>query len=409
MSTATYPPRTPTTTITQTRAKPATGVSPQATRSLHAPGYQHSLSSAPASQESITSNGSTRCSVVQRLQTSSSNVSQLTDYTDFTSPASSRPSYEEYGGWNIDVQSGDHRVRTPEVQVVKEDVLLASPMNIASPLTNGTKRTASGHVKNAPSVTHTPLGIIPRGGRSRAESMSSTGGRAGELAASLKTRLGYAMVKVQHGLEHKTFAEVERIAAPKTSPNRYSMPNHDYARRPVSSGLSNGTARLSIYSPDAQRIPYDDTAPPPSKRHSASFAALAPGFSHQQSYPYDPSPRLQPAPDLKPTNGFHTYSSQQYSMSPPSTPHTRPERPRPLRTDTQTAEAERDALQALFQLGSPHTSQISRQHASQESSAHGSPLRIEHPTPRRVTFARSESGSGEGSEGGSAGDIGRAF
>ncbi|KAK6399650.1 hypothetical protein LTR95_019406, partial [Oleoguttula sp. CCFEE 5521] len=271
MSTATYPPHTPTSmTTTQTRARPATGVSPQATRNLHAPGYQHSLSSAPASQESITSNGSAKSSVVQRLQTSSSNVSQLTDYTDFTSPASSRPSYEESGGMNIDVQSGDHRVRTPEVQVLKEDAQLASPMNVTSPLTNGTKRTASGHFKNAPNVAHTPIGIAPHSGRSRAESLSSTGSRAGELAASLKTRLGYAMVKVHYGLEHKTFAEVERIAAPKTSPNRYSMPNHDYARRPASSGLSNGTARLSIYSPDAHRIPMDDTAPPPSKRHSTS-------------------------------------------------------------------------------------------------------------------------------------------
>ena len=76
-----------------------------------------------------------------------------------------------------------------------------------------------------------------------------------------------------------------------------------------------------------------------------------------------------------------------------------PRRPPTLRTELQTAEAERDALQALFQLGSPHTSQMNgfRQQSSQTSSSQASPLRNDFAgpmsTPRRVTFARSESDS----------------
>lgn len=383
-----------------------------------------------ASQGSIASYQSTVGDTsTPRLESSSSNVSQWTAYTDLTSPvvpAVPGGVFEEqqrqYGQQNPHLA----RVHTPEGRDVNgsaraEDSVITSPMSITSPVpTNGTKRTASGHVKNAPSLPNTPLEPAFSAGRSRGDSISSTSSRASELAMNLKTRLGYAMAKVQNGWEHRSIHEVEILAARQAHahPHRHSMSHVDSSRRPVSANLSNGHARTSLYS-DSPGLPYayghgngyTDTTSYPSKRHSGAFAS--------SSQPVlGTTPRLQPAADIRPmSHHAHAHYSPNnhislsqptpYStsaMSPPRTPvngingttHAHPRRPAPLLTDSQTAEAEREALQALFQLGSPHTSQADRwyQHSSQASSSQASPLRTEFGvTPRRVTFARSESSS----------------
>ena len=399
--------------------------------------------SAPASQESFqsslgsSSNGNGAAPA--RLQSSSSNVSQLTTYTDLTSPMSSAPTHTRaYESQYAAARPELTRRRTPEENPRGvnggDDVAVASPMSLTSPAstaTNGAKRTSSGHVKNAPSLPSTPLtATFAPGHRSRTDSISSStsSSRAGELAASLKTRLGYAMHKVQNGWEHKDIYEVERLAAHKA---RHSMSHLDALRRPASGGLNGyGAGESTGYANgDYYHAAAESTRSPPSKRHSGVYSSFAPPYSSSQ-----PTPRLQPAPDIRPTsssqqprNGYahahsHTAPSSQTNttmMSPPRTPQTQPHnnhhhrRPPTIRTDTQTAEAERDALQALFQLGSPHaSSQASRAFASQASSAQGSPLRGEFATPRRVTFARSESGSscglGNGGAGQRSGDEGSA-
>lgn len=354
-----------------------------------------------ASQESLRSLGN---GTGPRLQTSSSNVSQLTAYTDLTSPSELAPEqdYEQqYATSRADIA----RIRTPEeLQGTRrnDSHAVASPVSVLSPVaTNGTKRTASGHVKNAPSLPSTPLTTTFAGKRSRADSISSTGSRAGELAWTLKARLGYAMAKVQHGWEHKSINEVEQLAAHKMSPHRHSMSHLDYSRRPLSSGLTNGAERLSMYEPSAHRYGYGNSSTDhPSKRHSGNYSSFMPPSLPDLAA----APRLQPAPDIRPTSQRyhhnHPISSSQpvyptTAMSPPRTPvngHAR--RPPTIRTELQTAEAERDALQALFQLGSPHSSQVPWQQNSQASSSQASPLRTEFTaTPRKVTFARSESDS----------------
>ncbi|KAK4553658.1 hypothetical protein LTR86_009156 [Recurvomyces mirabilis] len=396
---------------TTTRNPAPTSVMQAPTRDAHANTTSETNAQQPwsASQESILSARSDASSVRQpHLQTSNSNLSQLTNDTDPTSPAIPAPE-RQYDQLHKSVTSAAQRAITPEDQIQSTHNPLASPLGTLSPAaTNGAKRTASGHVKNAPSLPNTPMtGTFP-GRRSRAGSMSSTGSRAGELAATLKSRLGYAMAKVQHGWEHKTIAEVEQLAAYKASPQRYSMSHVEYSKRPVSAGLSNGTARLSMYENYAP-LSYDGTTSPPSKRRSGNFSSFMASPQQPRYIAHNP-PRLQPSADIRPGSMQQTYysapSSQQIgynnAMSPPRTPmNGHPRRPPTIRTDTQTAEAERDALQALYQLGSPHASQISRNTTatSQTSSSQESPLRNEFPTPRRVTFARSvsEASSARGS------------
>jgi hypothetical protein len=318
-----------------------------------------------ASVQSSSTNGN-----IPELHTSPSNLSQLTNNTDLTEPdVSSQPAK----------LSHIHRDRTPDNATFKQnttgDSALASPMSIASPVVptiNGSKRTASGHVKNAaslstPSTTFSPM----MDARSRRESTTSSGSRAGELAASLKERLGYAMAKVQHGWEHKSLLEVEQLAANRErssrATNRYSASYID--NRPLSSGLSNPTANMTIYESMYANQSATSMASPPSKRRSGHFNfSPAMSSSQQSANSYlQHTPRLEPALDLTPTCSSTTHQTdrkQNYSqptpssaMSPPRTPIpiAASQRPPTLRTQTQTMEAERDAIMVLQQLGSPRT------------------------------------------------------
>ncbi|KAH9812648.1 Whi5 like [Teratosphaeria destructans] len=394
METMSYPVATHTqphlreTPTVSSRVDPAAAIAPQHAR-------QQPPLSAPASQESIQSAGS---SVGAQVQNSPSNVSQITNYTDPASLSEAAP--HAHATADRPGTKYTNRERTPEDKI-NGGFAVASPLNVTSPAANGTKRTASGHVKNAPSLPSTPMTEAFTGRRARAESLSSTGSRAGELAATLKTRLGYAMAKVQHGWEHKNLAEVEQLAASKMSPNSHGIAQIDQKIRPVSAGLSSETANLSMYDRYSHGQ-VDGAASPPPKRRSGNWASMV-HPAQPVSYAHGVARHLQPPVDLRPnasSRAYHTApSSQQGShganaMSPPRTPvNTQLRRPATIRTDTQTAEAERDALQALFQLGSPHASQVSRQtnNASQASSSQASPLRTEYPTPRKVTFARSSS------------------
>lgn len=319
---------------------------------------------AHASQNSISSNES---GYSFALQENSSDHSELTNLTELSSAASNVSRQQELQKAQTSMQQ---RACTPDD---------TSPISVTSPVfSNGTKRTASGHVKNAQSYSDTYNTFTP--GRTRAESMSSTGSRVGELAASLKTRLGYAMTKVQHGWEHKTIGELERLTTNKP--------------------LSNGNGNHAVNPRTAEGYHgLDNALSPPSKRRSGMFST--PLTDTHASHPT--GPQLQPAvhihsrqhsrsADLRHVSGA---SMNAIAMSPPQTPVARlARRPPTIRTDTQTAEAERDALQALTQLGSPHNSQYSRHHnASQGNSSQASPSRTDFAPARRVSFARGESDS----------------
>jgi hypothetical protein len=402
---ASYPPHPPLrqpSHLSESRPRPTFD---QPTRNMQLSDSQSQQLSAPASQESIVSSNSYGSSVASQLQSASSNASQLTSYTDTdsTSPSSTAATNKTEHSTSAISKDAEVRDRTPEDQAGNDRVdTLISPASSSTPVaTIGTKRTSDGHAKDVPGGSLTPSNGGFVGNRSRAASAaSSSSSRAGELAASLKARLGYAMTKVQNGWEHKSFSEVERLTAQKAA-NRHSMSHLDYSRRPVSSGLSNGTSRLSMYEPHyTNKVPNLEGAfSPPSKRSSGTYTTFAPT---KAPYTTATTPRLQPAPDIRPMSGYRSHPYAQPSlqrarhngaMSPPRTPVTQqPHRPQPIRTDTQTAEAEREAMVALFQLGSPHGYQIPRgQTASRASSSQTSPLRTEFATPRQAPLTRSNS------------------
>ncbi|KAK4985013.1 hypothetical protein LTR50_006233 [Elasticomyces elasticus] len=371
-----------------------------------------------------------------RLQPSSSNVSQTSTATNLTSPASSWSRMEMLDReWNpvygtkARAVASNTRPRTPDADMRETDVVrqdhtstLASPMSLASPASataaNRAKRTANGTVKNYNPVA--PEDNSPTR-RSRAASMGSSGSRAGEAAEKLKTRLAYAMMKVQNGWENRSMAEVETLASQKAaaSLNRRSWgPSRSYGSmlRPQSSGsTSYSPSSYGQTSPafSVSSTQYRSTSPPPPKRHSSTYTTFF-AAQHQEP-PYNtgvvPS-GLAPAADIRPSFPSTAHRRSISSRPPPllsslradnhdpNSPRTprNPPRPAMVRTITQTQQAEQDTIDALMLMGSPnnsghfpHTPQNNG--LSLPSTAQASPFRAEFAAPRRVAFESRPSSS----------------
>ncbi|KZF23511.1 hypothetical protein L228DRAFT_267509 [Xylona heveae TC161] len=147
----------------------------------------------------------------------------------------------------------------------------------------GQKRTASGQLKQgsaslpaSPEVRHTG----PRG-HARHSSLASPGNSIGELSAQLRTRLSYAMVKVQNGWQSRTIDEVENLAAKDSSPRSSNSTIYAdvAARRPNDShpGANNRRNSHWLKSPSQ-----NDTG-----RHSRSS-------SHVSNTPPESTPTIRP-------------------------------------------------------------------------------------------------------------------
>ncbi|KAH0006443.1 hypothetical protein KCU78_g12307, partial [Aureobasidium melanogenum] len=193
-----------------------------------------------------------------------------------------------------DASQSSSRVRTPE------DASQSQTDTIYSPTRH--KRTASGLLKAVDT---------PNEQRPRAESVSSAGSKAGEVAAQLKTRLAYAMVKVQHGWEHRNINEVERLAA---------------AMHP----------RMAA-SPTTSNAPIDIRSPPSKRRSGAGMVTW--------SLP-DSSPAMNGS-----SQNAHTFRRPSASSPPAQVPSTPKSRPPPVRSTMPTQQAEQDAMDALMLMG----------------------------------------------------------
>jgi hypothetical protein len=275
-----------------------------------------------------------------------------------------------------DASQSSSQVRTPE------DASESQPNSINSPTRH--KRTASGLLKAVDT---------PNDPRPRAESVSSAGSKAGEVsscrvpgvastdsafqvAAQLKTRLAYAMVKVQHGWEHRNINEVEQLAA---------------ALRP----------RVAV-SPPVSSAPIDIVSPPSKRRSGAGMVSW--------SLP-DSSPAVHGS-----SQKSHIFRRPSASSPPAQVPSTPKSRPPPVRSTMPTQQAEQDAMDALMlmggspgkggKFGSQSSSQQTLQSQSQQnwkSQGSAKPLSRHHPdsptttdTPKRpAILSRNNSSTSE--------------
>ena len=81
------------------------------------------------------------------------------------------------------------------------------------------KRTASGEVKQASNSHPGSPGKATQYGHSRNTSTNSKANQVSEISNELRTRLSYAMFKVQNGLQSNTIDQVEAITSQKASPS----------------------------------------------------------------------------------------------------------------------------------------------------------------------------------------------
>ncbi|CAD0090028.1 unnamed protein product, partial [Aureobasidium vineae] len=233
----------------------------------------------------------TREQVQQPSQTEDS-VSSTQSLSDKQSQ-STVPGVPQEHGQNVASQSSS-QVRTPE------DASQSQTSSINSPTRH--KRTASGLLKAVDT---------PNDQRPRAESVSSAGSKAGEVAAQLKTRLAYAMVKVQHGWEHRNINEVEQLAA---------------ALNP----------RMAA-SPPASSAPIDIRSPPSKRRSGAGMVTWSLS---------DSSPGMNGL-----SQNSHIFRRPSASSPPAQVPSTPKSRPPPVRSTMPTQQAEQDAMDALMLMG----------------------------------------------------------
>ncbi|KAI9693147.1 MAG: hypothetical protein M1822_005143 [Bathelium mastoideum] len=314
---------------------------------------------------------------------------------------------------------------TPFVDTHVEDGAIAhSTSNDASPTSRtspsslgGTKRTSSGTMKRPASSHGVASDYQP--GHSRTNSAQSSTSRTGGLAAELKTKLTYAMLKVNNGWQRNTLDQIEQLAIQKASPTSATFPESVSRRayasphssapsmmRRVSRGSSDsdsylGSPNTAVFSPvngsnlrfagkmsPPQQTNAWPSRPFPQNPYAAAAAAAAPRViaAHSNLAAATSNPVLAPAADIsspsrsrraempsyKPPNLPGSHRKQPSTSGAPRTPNQNP-RTTLIRTPTEQARAEKDALDTLMFMSSPGNS-VYYGHTGQGSHGQLSPL-----------------------------------
>ncbi|KIV98264.1 hypothetical protein PV10_01931 [Exophiala mesophila] len=262
---------------------------------------------------------------------------------------------------------------------------------------SGSKRTATGDVKRssvnglADVINSSSAAAV----HSRTSSMVSDGSSAGnvqEISQQLRTKLKYAMLKVQNGWQSRNFDEVESLASqsPRSVVSAFHQPTESSLLSPRTV-MARKYHRASSESDSSEStLAVDNRPSTASPTHSSASPrrALAP--------PADilPSSRRRPTPNA-------SYQKPHPSHHQPRPLH--PDRPMPnQRTPSQNAVLEADAVETLLFMASPSNSghypptRSSQDSSSQFFSSQTSPLRAQFSqtsmtSPKRVAFAHQTS------------------
>ncbi|KAF1361508.1 hypothetical protein EJ07DRAFT_111277, partial [Lizonia empirigonia] len=356
----------------------------------------HSLD-VPESQESVLSTISSTFSA-PALPSTSSNLSSDYDAASPTGPngaaSHSKPTEESMPASPSRIRGQAARGDAPPIDTAAANApqsgrTAATPMSMISPTTQSFKRSADGSVKgNGSSAGLNEQHLAHKRNKSM-DTHSST--RIGELSAQLKTRLSYAMVKVQNGWEKQSLDELEEVHSQRGSPNSapegsraaFESPSAmDYRRRP--STISDDSDRM-IMSPASDPLrsralnpAYWRSTNKPAMNAAANLISItggnanlglapAPEFEtgrRRRSSTTHPPPSLLGSVQRKHTSDFGA------GPRVPTTP-----RAGILRMPSQ--QAEKDAVDTLLFMSSPKNSQYfpHSSQAGQSSLREGAPQR----------------------------------
>ncbi|EHY58378.1 hypothetical protein ABEF92_007190 [Exophiala dermatitidis] len=251
---------------------------------------------------------------------------------------------------------------------------------------SGTKRTASGQIKRS-SVNGIGEVMAKSGmgtSHSRTSSMTSNGTNANvvEISQQLRTKLKYAMLKVQNGWQSRSLDEVESLASQSPRSTVSGFQQYNNSNDPQSTLLSPKTAMArKLYRNHSETSESDSSdnttaearglTSPAGRSYDAPAAgrrALAPPVDIVPGRGSGAGSRRRPTP-----NGSYNHGNG--TMRPP----------RPInsqRTPSQNAAMEADAVETLLFMASPNNSGYNpHASASQESSSASSLRPAEGPPP----------------------------
>ncbi|KAL2259538.1 hypothetical protein VTK26DRAFT_6762 [Humicola hyalothermophila] len=272
------------------------------------------------------------------------------------------------------------------------------------------KRMADGMVKHARhGSTVSPGQATGHSRNTSTVSVASTAGsRIGELSAELKTRLSYAMVKVNHGWQSHSIDQVESLASQAASPASSTSTIHlrnGSSSSPQLSSIShhrdgnNTTPATATHHPSSGRTGDSHWA---EATHSASRASSTSPV--KTAHGLAPPVSIQPSqPQAHPRRGsiLKNVPAFPFSASYPGTSHSRPHHDSPgqpspylgpgqrhraegILVSPHTNVREQDAIESLLFMSSPGNS-ANLKHAFPASSAQ--PLSSSHQqnTPQQRT------------------------
>ncbi|KAF1924896.1 uncharacterized protein M421DRAFT_103457 [Didymella exigua CBS 183.55] len=267
----------------------------------------------------------------------------------------------------------------------------AIPMSLVSPTAQGFKRSADGLMKGDRSSTSPTERNSAHKRNKSMDTHSNT--RIGELSAQLKTRLSYAMVKVQNGWEKQSLEELEEVHSQRGSPNSapggdsraaFGSPSTtDYRRRPSAISDNSDYMMISPASESAQshavNSAYWRLTNKPAINAAANLISITGGNALAPASEFEfvrrrRSSTTHPPPSLLGSAQRKHHSDVGASQRAPTTP-----RAGILRMPSQ--QAEKDAVDTLLFMSSPKNSQ----HFPHTSQAGHSTLREGAPQ-RRVMF-----------------------
>ncbi|KAF2450341.1 hypothetical protein P171DRAFT_348808 [Karstenula rhodostoma CBS 690.94] len=342
--------------------------------------YQREL---PDSQESYISAASSTFSA-PRLPSASSNLSTSTaEDTEITSPPLSKTSSAQKTPIAHAIPPSPNRSRGPDTLRIdaanapRTGDTAASPMPLDSPAMQGLKRAADGSVKGSDTVNESHA--VPSMGHKRNRSMEAgSSGRIGQLSAQLKTRLSYAMVKVQNNWEKQSLDELEERISQQGSPN--SVANRTPGSRPFfespttaerhrrPSGVSENSDHM-ILSP-GQRTPpdhsrYHASMPsslwrPGTKPTLNAAVSLISVTGSNTGLVLGPAPEFESRRKRRSSASLHPPpllgSSQRKHFSDLGAGPRTPATPRPGILRMPSQQAEKDAVDTLLFMSSPNNS-----------------------------------------------------
>ena len=293
-----------------------------------------------------------------------------------------------------------------------------------NPATAGQKRTADGQVKpgsassptkshthghsrststisNVSSVASSRIGEV-RHGKSSQQTVTDNA----QLSSELRTRLSYAMVKVNNGWQSNTIDEVESLASQKGSPSSSTSTLHGRLNltspRTAIANLQGQTNSMPASQAPIADFDLYSRSDQPSRTYESfwrdhSTSSYPSHRNSQSQVTSPPSKSLAPPADIRPTPTSRRSDTPKFSKPPiisgqrsnspylnagPRTPHRTDFRDgTSIQTPTQKTIQEQDAIETLLFMSSPGNSG-NMGHAFPPPRTHGSPQQ----SPLRAEF-----------------------